>query len=346
MAKLAICVPTYGRQSALEELCQLALLQIHKRYGKDVDIFVRDNSIGLNGYDFSFVEDLFLFADYKLNASNLSYHGNVLELYNLCHENSYIWIWPDDDSYVLSSIFNIIDSILSGSLDADVILPAFSYTRRPDFISTKAILESLPAQLLDQEDLTAIYSTDFNELLSHSLYPYIPLTSSFIFKKQPTLLASHVIARNASNAWFHEVLMLASVDRFSSVQIIGGPPYVYYQEFYDSSNNPIRSGMNIEYFHENNIALNKLRAHIFNDKTLFNPRTCWRESVLWLVQDKDGTIAWTNNKIYSYKLVFRATLFSICNFDLWLFTLCICFLFVPSWMIKYVRRSRSSHHLH
>lgn len=343
MAKLSICIPTYARPAALQHLCSSILLPIHKQFGNSVEIFVRDNSIGLEWYDFSLIEDLFSFADYHLNPSNLSYHGNVLTLFERCQEDSYIWILPDDDSYNLTSIFRIIDAILSEELNADVILPPFSYVRNPNFISTKAITDILPATISREAHQISGPMTTFDELLRHNLYPYIPLTSSFIFRKRSSRHAGRIISENSTNAWLHEVLMLAAVDRFSSFQIVDCSPYVYYQETYDSNNKPLKSGMSIQYFHENNISLKRLRSVIFNEQKLFNPGTCWRETILWLIQDKDESIAWSNNSLYSYQLTFRATLFAIRRFDLWLLVLCICFLVLPSSTIKSIRHFRGSH---
>jgi len=343
MAKIAICIPTYARQSALENLCSTIVLPIYNRYGTDVDIFIRDNSIGVDAYDFSLVESLFTFADYKLNSSNLLYHGNVLALYDLCKEGSYVWILPDDDSYSLTSIFEIIDGILADHLNADVILPPFSYARNPSFISTQSILSLFSYSSLQQSNLKRSHLTTFDKLLSHNLYPYIPLTSSFIFRKRTSPHASEVIFTNLSNAWLHEVLMLSTVDRYSTIQIARCSPYVYYQEFFDTNNKPLKSGMSIEYFHYNNIALNRLRSTIFNDQALFDLRRCWRESLLWLIQDKDQSISWTNNTIYSHKLALRAIIISIRYLDLWLFTLCLSFLLVPARVIKLVRTYRGRH---
>lgn len=342
MSQIAICVPTYSRQSALENLCKQILLPIHNRYGRSVDIFVRDNSIGLVDYDFSFVSNLFWFADYGLNASNLSYHGNVQILFNLCTEYSYVWILPDDDSYNLEVMFSIIDHISSNLFNADVILPPFSYTRRPNFISTNDFLKLFPPNLSTNNPLTS-YVTTFDELLIHGVYPFIPLTSSFIFKKRLSLEAIQIIQEYSTNAWLHEVLMLSSVDRYSSIQILYCKPYVHYEEIYDTKNKPQKSGMSIEYFHENNLELKKLRSLVFNDKNLFDTCTCWRESVLWLIQDKDKSIAWSNNRMYSFRLACRALLYSVCVFDFWLFTLCACYIFIPSRLIRFIRRLRGSH---
>ena len=342
MSQIAICVPTYNRQSALENLCKQILLPIHNRYGRGVDILVRDNSIGLVDYDFSFVSNLFWFADYGLNPSNLSYHGNVQILYDLCAEYSYVWFLPDDDDYNLNVMFGIIDDILSDLLNADVILPPFSYTRRPEFISTNDLLKLFSPDLSSKNPLTG-YLTSFDELLIRGTYPFIPLTSSFIFKKRLSLEAIQIIEKNSTNAWLHEVLMLSSVDRFSSIQILNCKPYVHYEEIYDTKNQPQISGMSIEYFHENNLKLKELRSLVFNDKNLFDKRTCWRESILWLIQDKDKSIAWSNNRPYSFRLACRAMLHSVGVFDFWLFTLCACYIFIPSRLIRFIRKLRGSH---
>ena len=343
MPKLTICIPTYGRESSLKDLCCEILKPIHERYRELVSICIRDNSIGLDGYDFEYIYNLFDFADYQLNDSNLEYHGNVLALYNLCQEGSYVWFFPDDDSYCLNSICRIIDSIISGELCADVILPPFSYTKRPTFISTSNLSTIFASDRDNNNTLANNISTSFDELLRHGRYPFIPLTSSFIFRKNTNRSTAKIISNNSTNAWLHEVLMLAIACRSSTVQIVCCSPYVYYPETFDANNKPAKSGMTIEYFHDNNIALKKLRSLIFYEKSLYDPRECWRESLLWLIQDKDESIAWTNDRQYSQHLAYQALLFSILNFDLWLFSLCICFLFLPSSLIKFIRRIKGSH---
>ena len=72
MPKLTICIPTYGRESSLKDLCCEILKPIHERYRELVSICIRDNSIGLDGYDFEYIYNLFDFADYQLNIQTLS----------------------------------------------------------------------------------------------------------------------------------------------------------------------------------------------------------------------------------------------------------------------------------
>jgi hypothetical protein len=339
---LNICIPTYNRERQLEQLTRQTLLPIHDRYGSNVNIIVRDNSIGIKGYDAARISRLLSFADYRLNSENLEYHGNILELYDASSEGSYIWIFPDDDIYVNSSIFTIINSIISRTLCADVILPPFSYIRRPSFLSTESLLSELSSELAS-ESSTIAHATTFCQMLSQNLYPYIPLTSSFIFKKKISSSTFDILRDNSSNAWFHEVLMLSSVNQSSTIDILRGPPYVYYNEPYDSNNMPHRSGMSIQYFHENNIKLKKLRSVVLNQSSLYNLRESWRESMLWLIQDKDKTIAWTNSKLYSVSLSLKAIFYALCTLDIWLLAISICFLFLPWRILRLIRRLRGSH---
>jgi hypothetical protein len=137
--------------------------------------------------------------------------------------------------------------------------------------------------------------------------------------------------------------MLASVNRFSTIDILCAPPYVYYNEYYDANGLPHRSGMSIEYFHENNIRLKQLRADVLNTSNLYDLRESWRETMLWLVQDKDKSIAWTNSKSYSALLSFKALLYALRTLDIWLLIICVSYIFLPWRILRFIRTLRGSH---
>jgi len=343
MTTVSICIPTYNRERELVRLWQQTLFPIRERFGANIDIIVRDNSAGVTGYNSRAIQEIFDGEDYVLNEANINYHGNIARLFESCKLGSYVWFWPDDDIYCLESISCIIELILSGEITADIVLPPFSYLNRKGFKSTDNLSKSLSLPKSHGSGYYDINLTTFGEIIKSSSYPFIPLTSSFLFKKNGASSSNNIIKKYSNNAWLHEVVLLSESCASSSVQILSGPPYVLYNEIRHPDGTPVKCGMSIEYFHKNNIELCQLRANIFRDKSLFNLSACWRESILWLIQQKDGSISWSNGSLYSFRLALRALHIAIKYLDLRLLFLSISYLITPAYLITAIRKARGSH---
>jgi hypothetical protein len=337
---LTIAVPTYARPEKLLLLWRDVLKPLHEVYPDFLDIFIQDNSVSVNSYPATFLSEVFSSAKYVLNEKNIGYHGNILALLRSA-TSQYIWFWSDDDDYDYAVVSDLIGNLVDGVLAADVILPPFSYSQKKTYLSSNAYPSfdklSSSARIADGYAVR----TDFESLLRAGCYPYVPLTSSLIIKIEPRP-SGHILAACQQNAWLHEVVMLSCVNRSTTVDLVYCKPFVYYEETYDSHGQPLKSGMSISYYHDNHIQLCQLRSVVFSDESLFSEVGCWTGTLLWLLQQKDKSINWSNNFLVELRLAFLGLFMGIKLKSKRLFLLSLTYIFLPSSAIRWLRRRRAS----
>jgi len=331
--RLSICIPTYKREVCIRRLWETSLSPLLQLFGDEIEVIVRDNSADVPLYDSSSVKTLLSNCNYKLNDTNLGYHGNILELFNSA-KGDYIWFWPDDDLYNLDSCSSIVSAILDGSISADLILPPFGF-EGADFTSTDRLIVEIDDSPSSYKNKILIYSVDFESILKHGSYPDLALTSSFILNRASTSFDNRILEENSENAWLHEVVVLAHVNRRSTVQVLKTKPYVYY-----NTGNGELSDMSIDYFHDNNIARSLLRSRVFDLPALYSEEGCWLETLLWLIRAKDGSVNWSNNQESIKRLVRGALAISLSKKYPKLLFYSLSYLVLPHFVIKKIRAIR------
>ena len=337
---LTIAVPTYARAEKLLQLWRVMLKPLLELYPDTLEVFIQDNSASVESYPATLLTGQFSTAKYVLNETNIGYHGNILALLRSA-TSKYIWFWSDDDDYDYAVVSDLIGKLAEGVLSADLILPPFSYSRSKSYLSSNSYpsFDKLSSSIL----IAGGYAvrTDFESLLSAGCYPYVPLTSSLIIKIDPRP-REHILAACRQNAWLHEVVMLSCANSSTTVDLVYCKPFVYYEEMFDSHGQPLRSGMSISYYHDNYIQLCQLRSAVFDDESLFSEVGCWTGTLLWLLQQKDKSINWSNDALAELKLSFFGLLMALKLRSNRLFLLSLAYILLPSSAIRWLRRRRAS----
>ncbi len=309
-------------------------------YSDCLDISIQDNSATIDSYPAAFLLAELSPARYVLNEKNIGYHGNILALLRSA-SSSYIWFWSDDDDYDLLVVSDLISKLREGVLTADVILPPFSYSRNNQYRSSDSYPS--PERLATSTVLSSgfVVRTNFEALLAAGYYPYVPLTSSLIIKIEPKPNES-ILVSYQENAWLHEVVMLSCASRTTTVELLYCKPFVFYEEAYDELGKPLKSGMSISCYHNNHIQLCLLRSIVFSEPSLYSEVTCWTGALLWLLQQKDKSINWSNKVSAELTLSLLGLLKGLQLKSHRLFFLSAAYIFLPSFVIRWLGEARHS----
>jgi hypothetical protein len=337
---LTIAVPTYARPEALLRLWREVLNPLLQLHPDILDISIQDNSVSTDLYPSTFLVAVSTSARYVLNGKNIGYHGNILALLRTA-SSRYIWFWSDDDDYDLLVVSDLISKLQEGVLTADVILPPFSYSRHKEYLSSHFFPS--PERLATSAVLLNGYAvrTNFESLLEARYYPYVPLTSSLIIKIDPRP-DENVLASHHENAWLHEVVMLSCASRATTIELLYCKPFVYYEESFDEHGKPLKSGMSISYYHDSYLKLCRLRSIVFNQKSLYSEVKCWTGTLLWLLQQKDNSVNWSNNYLAELRLSLSGLCKGLQLKSTRLISLSAAYLLLPSFAIRWLRRIRRS----